>query len=199
MLIPQVGHEELLELQAGIAEMALDGAFGASDFCGNGFDGHFMVVVEQKDASAGGGECRQGCLKVIPEFCEFRVTTRTWDGLGDAVFVNEMQWFGVILLSTEMVGADVFSNPIQPKIESGVAPETADGAKCTKPRLLRQVFGKFRVYNVSVDVGIQPILVFPHQWGKRFRVAGLRAFDEVFFVQRQQSLGVPFISARMWC
>ena len=183
MLIPQVGHEELLELQAGIAEMALDGAFGASDFCGNGFDGHFVVVVEQKDASAGGGECRQGCLKVLPEFCEFRVTTRTWDGLGDAVFVNEMQWFGVILLSTEMVGADVFSNPIQPRIESGIAPETADGAKCPKPRLLRQVLGEFRVCDTTVYVGIQTLLIFSHQRGKRFSVSGLGKCNEVFFVK----------------
>lgn len=58
MLISQIGYEELLELQAGIAEMALDGAFGTSDFCGDGFDGQFVVVVEQKDASADGGECR---------------------------------------------------------------------------------------------------------------------------------------------
>ena len=58
MLISQVGYEELLELQAGIAEMTLDGAFGTSDFCGDGFDGQFMVVVEQEDASANGGERR---------------------------------------------------------------------------------------------------------------------------------------------
>ena len=58
MLIPQVGHEELLELQTGVAEMTLDGAFGASDFCCDGFDGQLVVVVEQKDASADGGECR---------------------------------------------------------------------------------------------------------------------------------------------
>ena len=152
MLISQVGYEELLELQAGIAEMALDGAFGASDLCSDGFDRQFVVVVEQKDASAGGGECRQGCLKVLPEFCAFHVTARTRDSLGNAVFVNEMQRFGVILLSTEMVGADVFSNPIQPRIESGIASEIADGAKCPKPRLLRQVLGEFRVYNASVDV-----------------------------------------------
>ena len=75
-------------------------------------------------------------------------------GLGDAVFVNEMQRFGVIRLSTEMVGADVFSNPIHPRIESGVASETADGAKCTKPCLLRQVLGEFRVCDASVDVTI---------------------------------------------
>ena len=58
MLISQVGREKLLELQASIAEMALDGAFGASDFCCDGLDGQFVVVVEQKDASADGGECR---------------------------------------------------------------------------------------------------------------------------------------------
>jgi len=56
VLISQVGYEELLELQAGIAEMALDRAFGTSDFCGDGFDGKFVVVVKQKDASAGGGK-----------------------------------------------------------------------------------------------------------------------------------------------
>ena len=60
MLISQVGREGLLKLQAGIAEMALNGAFGTSDFCCDGFDGQFVVVVEQKDASADGGECRQG-------------------------------------------------------------------------------------------------------------------------------------------
>lgn len=91
---------------------------------------------------------------MLSEFCAFNVTTRARDGLGDAVLVNEMQRFGVILLSTEIVGADVFSNPIQPRIESGVASETADGAKCTKPRLLRQVLGEFRIYNASVDVTI---------------------------------------------
>lgn len=58
MLIAQVGYEELLELQAGIAEVCFDRAFGTSDFCGDGFDGQFVVIVEQKDASADGGECR---------------------------------------------------------------------------------------------------------------------------------------------
>lgn len=91
---------------------------------------------------------------MFSEFCALHVTARTRDSLGDAVFVNEMQRFGVILLSTEMVGADVFSNPIQPRIESGIAPETADGAKCTKPRLLREFLGEFRVYNASLDVTI---------------------------------------------
>ena len=90
MLISQVGREGLLKLQAGIAEMALNGAFGTSDFCCDGFDGQFVVVVEQKDASADGGECRQDCLKEHSEFCAFHVTTRTRDGLGDATFVNEM-------------------------------------------------------------------------------------------------------------
>lgn len=91
---------------------------------------------------------------MLSEFCAFHILARTRDSLDDAVFVNEMQRFGIILLSTEMVGADIFSNPIQIGIESGVAPETADGAKCTKPRLLRQVLGEFRVYNASVDVTI---------------------------------------------
>lgn len=154
MLISQIGREELLQLQTGVTEMTLDGAFGTSDFCCDRLDGQFVVVVEQKDTSADRGECRQGCLKVLPEFCAFHVTARTRDGLGDAVFVNEMQGFGVILLPTEIVGADVFSNPIQPRVESGIAPETADGAIGTKPRLLRQVLGKFRVYNASVDVMI---------------------------------------------
>ena len=58
MLISQVGHEELLELQTGVAEMTLDGAFGASDFCCDRLDGQFVVIVEQKDASGDGGECR---------------------------------------------------------------------------------------------------------------------------------------------
>ncbi len=154
MLISQIGREGLLELQTGVAEMALDGAFGASDFCGDRFDGQFVVIVEQKDASADGGECHQGCPKELSEFCTLNATTWTRVGLGDAVFVNKMQWFGVILLPTEMVGADIFSNPIQPGIESGVTPETADGAKCTKPRLLCQVLGEFRVWDASVDVTI---------------------------------------------
>ena len=58
MLVSQVGHEELLELQTGVSEMALDGAFGASNFCCDGFDGQSVVVVKQKDASADRGECR---------------------------------------------------------------------------------------------------------------------------------------------
>ena len=58
MLISQVGREELLELQTSIAEMTLDGAFGTSDFCCDRLDGQFVVVVEQKDASADGGEFR---------------------------------------------------------------------------------------------------------------------------------------------
>ena len=91
---------------------------------------------------------------MFSEFCAFHIRTRTRVGLGDAVFVNEIQRFGVMLLSTEIVGADVFSNPIQIGIKRGIAPEIADGAKCTKPRLLRQVPGEFRVYNASLDMTI---------------------------------------------
>jgi len=91
---------------------------------------------------------------VLSEFGAFHVTTRTRVSLGDAVFVNEMQGFGVILLPTEIVSADIFSNPIQPRIESGIAPETADGAIGTKPCLLRQVLGEFRVSDATVDVTI---------------------------------------------
>ena len=148
----QVRREICLEV--GVAEMCFNRALGTSDFCGDGFDGQFVVVIEQKDTSANRGECRQGCLKEYSEFGALNVTARTRVGLGDAVFVNEMQRFGVILLSAEMVSADVLSNPIQPRIESGVAPETADGAKCTQPRLLGQVSGKLEVLDASVDVTI---------------------------------------------
>lgn len=58
MLISQVGREELLELQTGVAEVCFNRAFGAFDLCGDGFDGQSVVVVKQKDASADRCECR---------------------------------------------------------------------------------------------------------------------------------------------
>lgn len=114
MLASQVGHEKLLELQTGVAEVCFNRAFGASDFCCDGFDGQFVVVVEQKDAAAHGGECPQGFLKMLSEFGAFHVTTRARAGFGDAVFVNEMQRFCIDFSLSKEIGDDVFSDAIQP-------------------------------------------------------------------------------------
>ena len=60
---------------------------------------------------------------------------------------------------------------------------------------MRQVFGEFGVFDASVDVRIDAVVVFDNKERKRFDIAALDACDQLLFVKIKQSFRVPFISA----
>lgn len=88
-----------------------------------------------------------------------------------------------MFLLSEIIYTDVFSDAIQPRRESGVPAEVFDGTIRTQPHLLHQIFGNFDVTNTTVDVGVEPGVVFGNQGRERFGIAFLGARDEVFVVE----------------
>ncbi len=76
-----------------------------------------MKVVEAKDLFADGGELLDGSPEMFSEFLTLEISAGTRVCLGDPAFVYGMQRFGVMFLLSEVVGADIFGNPIHPRIE----------------------------------------------------------------------------------
>ena len=96
-----------------------------------------------------------------------------------------------------MVFDDVFSNPIEPRVEGRVAPERLGGAERFQPGLLGQVFGKLRVFDTAADVGIQTLVVFGNDRTESFGIALLCARNEGVFVKIKQSC-LFLIQARIY-
>lgn len=178
----EVRRENFLELEACVAEMALDRAFRTVQTSCYGFDREFLVVIQHEHKTTGLREAVEGVFQVFPQLLAEDVLTRASGGVCDTVFLDEMQRLGVaVFLSTEIIYTDVFGNTIQPRGEGGGGSEAFDGAKCFQPGLLGQVFGEFGVFDSTADVGIQVVMVFANQETERFRLSLLGAFDEMFF------------------
>ena len=161
--------------------MRLDRAFGLRQTLGDRFDGQLLVVVKQKHPTAHRGQFGDGFSEMTAEFGAFDGETRTRMCFGQASFGNLVQGFGVVLLLSEVVDADVFSDAIHPRGEPRLTTEATDASIRTQPHLLTQVLGNLNVRNAPVDVGIDAKMVFSHQGVKGIAVSGLGGFNEVFF------------------
>ena len=114
VLIIQVRCEVFLELEAGVAEMCFNRAFGAIQMGRNLFYRQVLGVVEEKDLFASLCEMLDRCAKVCSKFLTFQVSAGIRMRLGDTAFIYGVQRFGIVFLFPEVVGADVFGDPIQP-------------------------------------------------------------------------------------
>ena len=81
---------------------------------------------------------------------------RTGVGVSDTRRVSEMSRRGLCTVSAEVVGDDVFGNPIHPRVKRRSASVRPDATIGFQPRLLRQVFGDFGVAETFLDVAVEP-------------------------------------------
>ena len=95
-------------------------------------------------------------------------------------------------VSAEVVGDDVFGNPIEPGVKRRLAAVGLDATIRFQPRLLRQVFGDFGGSETFLDVPVETGLVFANQGRKGdLGVALLDAGNALLFVCRV--LSFPYL------
>ena len=87
VLIFQVRREVFLEVEAGVAEMRFNRAFGAVQMGSNLFYRQVLGVIEEKHLFACLCEMLDRCAKVYPEFLAFEVSAGIRVRLGDTAFI----------------------------------------------------------------------------------------------------------------
>ena len=105
-----------MKLEACVAEVGFDGAFGLFETGGDVFDGQFLKVVEAKDLFADGGELLDGSAEMFSEFLIHDVLTRGGVCFCDTAFIDGVQRVEVLflVLFSEVIYTHIFGDTVEP-------------------------------------------------------------------------------------